>query len=170
MDDLHAAVYDLVQRFVERQRLPYEVIKKYRPHWLDRTQPRPGKEYASITQWGYWGDDKEWKYFLHGVGCLLTQVITQEVIDWDCPNLYCFDQYSFARWLHWFLSQNPSDQSVFTLLPKMDEQGDDFRNRIIEILAKLHQLGKLRDYPGHAKRYELLIEENRSEAVGYEAK
>jgi hypothetical protein len=158
MDDLHAAVYDLVKRFVERQRLPYEVIKKYRPHLVGIIRPRPSKEYLIATFKGYWGDNNEWKYRLHGGGCHLTHTITEEVIGWDSPDLRRFDPYWFTDWLSWILKQDTDFPCPSVVLATVSEQGDDFRKRVFEILAKLHQLGKLGDYPDRTNRYELLIE------------
>jgi hypothetical protein len=106
MDTLSAAIYHLIERFVQRQQLPLEVIQKFRPHWIDSTKARPSKEYASATQLGYWGQDNEWAYFLHGRGCQLTHTITGEIVEWDAPDPYRFDPYWFARWLAWFLKQN----------------------------------------------------------------
>ena len=58
-----------------------------------------------VPQSGVWrdGDQNEWRYFLHGGGCLLTNRITKEPIDWDCPNRLAFDSGFFCRHLAWQL-------------------------------------------------------------------
>lgn len=93
VDTLSSAVYLLLERFIQRQQLAFDVIQKFRPHLIDPTKRRPTKEYASATQWGYWGQDNEWNYFLHGVGCRLIHAITGEPIDWDVSDLDRFDPY-----------------------------------------------------------------------------
>lgn len=158
LDALQAAVYRLVQRYVQRQRLPFEVIQKYRPRWVDSTQRRPSKEYASATGWGHWGQDNEWEYVLHGIGCRLTHTITGECIDWDAPNLYRFDPNWFVgQWLAWFLQKNAEDEAASIILTALPEQGDAFRKKIFDVLEQLHQSGKLRLYPDSTNKYELIV-------------
>src|SRR5258708_35574400 len=161
MDDntqetLQAAVYRLVVRFVQRQQLPLEVILKYRPHLVDSTKRRPTKEYASATQIGHWGQDNEWDYFLHGVGCRLTHTITGEVIDWDASNVYLFDRYSLGWWRTWFLQHNSQDEAASVILVMVNEKGEVFREKIFDVLEHLRLSGKLRIYPEYANKYELI--------------
>src|SRR5690242_15998807 len=96
MNSLQTATHHLIEKFVERQKLPYEVIKKFRPYWVGLSDRRSNKEYISATGHGHWGQDNEWDYYLHGVGCKLTHKITGEVINWDASNLKHFDPYWFV--------------------------------------------------------------------------
>lgn len=59
-----------------------------------------------IPQSGIWHDDEnnEWRYFLHGSGCRLTNVETGEPIDWDCPDVKKYDTWKFMFHLIWQLS------------------------------------------------------------------
>src|SRR5262249_54021810 len=147
----------LVQRFVKRQQLPFEVMQKYRPHLLDPTQRRPSKEYARATQIGHWGQDNEWGYYLHGVGCRLTHTINGEVIDWDASNLSRFDFNWFVHWLAWFLKQNPEDAASATILASISEQGEALKKMLLVVLEELCNSGKLRRSADGYHRYELTI-------------
>lgn len=54
-----------------------------------------------IPSQGVWGDNREWSYFLHGVGCKLVHNQTGEPIEWDLPDLKVFDRWWFRNWLNW---------------------------------------------------------------------
>ena len=62
----------------------------------------------NLSQSGIWRDseDNEWRYFLHGGGCRLTNTKTGEPIDWDCPDVNSFDRYKFFYHLEWQLSSS----------------------------------------------------------------
>lgn len=59
-------------------------------------------------QRGYWGENGEWKYFLHGGGCRLTHRQTGERIEWDAGDLNTFNVDWFVAYLQRLLFQ-PSD-------------------------------------------------------------
>ena len=52
---------------------------------------------------GVWQDKhgENWKYLLHGGGCLLINQATNEPIDWDCPSTIHFDAFKFCSHLKW---------------------------------------------------------------------
>jgi hypothetical protein len=163
-DTLLSSVYFFIERFVQRQQLCLEVIQEYRPHFLDPTKHRPTKEYASATQLGDWGPNREWKYFLHGGGCRLTHTITGEMIDWDAPDLYRFDQYSFVIWLDWSLKQNlffrqpEEERAILTISAMINQQNERiFRKEIFEVLEQLSQQGKLLSFSDRTNRYKLIV-------------
>ena len=164
MDTLPAAVYLLIERFVQRQPLTFEAIQKLRPYLIDSTQRLPNEEDFSAAQLGYWGQDNEWKYFLYGGGCRLTHTITGEVFDWDAPDLNRFDAYSFMRWLAWFLKQNVffrdpvEDEAVSIIATMVYEQSEEaFRKKILDVLQQLHQEGKLRRFSDRTNKYGLIV-------------
>ena len=81
-----------------------------------RTSPEPENAYVrklfqvakraserNLSQIGTWRDSEnnEWRYFLHGGGCRLTNLGTGEPIDWDCPNVNSYDKYKFFYHLEW---------------------------------------------------------------------
>ena len=89
-----------------------------------------------LPQKGIWKDknNDEWKYFLHGGGCLLTNVHTGERINWNCPNVLAFDLWFFLDHLEWQL-KSPDRKDKFqntrywiqtlagTLISEMIEEG-----------------------------------------------
>ena len=69
----------------------------------------------NLPQSGVWKDTQqnEWRYFLHGTGCFLTNLRTDEPIDWNCPDVNSYDTDKFLNHLIWQLS---SPQRAETLL------------------------------------------------------
>ena len=59
-----------------------------------------------VPQQGVWYDQQgqEWIYYFHGMGCQITNVLTQEIIDWDCPNVAAVDPFFFEAHLRWQLT------------------------------------------------------------------
>jgi hypothetical protein len=153
---LQTEVYTLIERFVQRQQLPLEVIQKFRPYLIDPIKRRPtDKEYIRATQIGHWGQDDEWDYFLHGGGCKLTHTVTGEVIEWDAPHLQHFDPSWFVNWLMWFINSHKDDGDLLiksVLLNNPDRF--EFQRKAFDILEQLHQAGKIRHLG--VTRYELL--------------
>ena len=87
--NLQSAVLALVQQYVNRQQLVSAIIHELRPDlvimseqnertlaWLERLKEQQGLV-ASTPQKGYWGANQEWKYFFHGGGCGLIQVLPE---------------------------------------------------------------------------------------------
>lgn len=70
-----------------------------------------------VSRKGVWRDVtyQDWNYHLHGGGCLLQNIQTQEPLDWDCPNPKAFDSYFFARHLDWRLNTNQADEDISNL-------------------------------------------------------
>lgn len=59
-----------------------------------------------LSQSGIWIDSEnnDWRYFLHGKGCRLVNVKTEEPIDWDCPDVNKYDRWKFMFHLMWQIS------------------------------------------------------------------
>ena len=71
----------------------------------------------NISQSGIWKDSEnnEWRYFLHGGGCCLTNLQTDEPIDWDCPDTNSYDRYKFFYHLEWQLtSSERAEKLIFS--------------------------------------------------------
>lgn len=69
----------------------------------------------NLSQDGIWRDSEqnEWRYFLHGGGCRLTNIKTREPIDWDCPDVNSYDRWKFMFHLQWqLLSQERAGKLV----------------------------------------------------------
>jgi hypothetical protein len=62
----------------------------------------------NISQGGTWKDSEnnEWRYFLHGGGCRLTNLETGEPIDWDCPDTNSYDKHKFFYHLEWQMTSS----------------------------------------------------------------
>jgi hypothetical protein len=86
----------------------------------------------NLSQSGIWRDGKknEWRYFLHGGGCRLTNSATGEPIDWNCSNVMLYDKYFFIRHLNWQISF-PDRSKNFTLLQGLEK--DKLESLIDEI-------------------------------------
>jgi len=165
MNPRQAAVYSLIQLFVQRQTLVRDVIRKFRPKLLDPTQPWPSREYIQATSQGYWGPDNEWTYYLHGSGCRLIHTTTHERVEWNAPDLLCFDPWWLFYWSVWWLQAHASDPRTQTLLAllKIDRsltyKNEELRRVMFDILQQLQQMGGLRPCPDYPHNYELLNSE-----------
>jgi len=88
-----------------------------------------------LPQSGIWRDSEnnEWRYFLHGSGCRLTNVNTGEPIDWDCPDVNKYDKWKFMFHLMWQLSSSERGGKLISthnwisasLDPLLDKIGND---------------------------------------------
>jgi hypothetical protein len=153
---LQQAIYDLIEQFVQRQRIPCEVIKQYRPHLIDEITPHSVSLRDSHK--GFWGESNEWKYSLYGGGCRVTHVETQETIGWDAPDLLRFDRYWFVDWVHWYLKYNSQDKIALPLLfLVIDKSVEDRERDTFEILNQLYRLNKLEYNPERTNKYKLTL-------------
>ena len=126
LDSGQAAFLILVRRFVERQKLVYQVMEEIRPDKLmfvrmyEQHQGKPTEEdfsaYSEYAKWfvetpqgGWWG---EWVYFFHGAGCRLMNILTGEPIDWEAPDVDRFDRFFFSDYLKWAFKRNAADPVV----------------------------------------------------------
>ncbi len=153
------AVYSLVKEFVQRQSLVYDALKDIRPDFVgvtDEERRRPSKDYIRATQKGNWGKNKEWTYYIHGGGCALTHAITGEPIEWDAPDLHRFDPYWFVNWVKWRVRQNAAAEIVGAISSRIEDQDEEFRKFIFDILGQLSRLGLLRYHPERTNMYELV--------------
>ena len=76
----------------------------------------------NLSQSGVWRDNEnnEWRYFLHGGGCRLTNIKTGEPIDWDCPDVNSYDRHKFSYHLEWQLS-SPERAEKFILTRNLEK-------------------------------------------------
>lgn len=83
-----------------------EIAKSADPYIQKMLQLALRATERKLSQSGIWYDNEknEWKYFLHGSGCRLTNVKTGEPIDWDCPDVNRYDTWKFMFHLMWQLS------------------------------------------------------------------
>jgi hypothetical protein len=163
-DHLQTAVHNLIKRFVERQSVVLEAMRDLRPDTIMRLERRGSpkvwaelrRAYAREPNIGYWGENNEWKYRIHGLGCHLTHTITGEVIGWDVGSLKRFDWHWFVDYLEWLLKTDDEDNNVKTIksaLQSHDINRDSLRAFILPVLEQLEEAGVIRAR-GH--RYILL--------------
>jgi hypothetical protein len=92
---------------------------------------------------GYWGDNNEWQYFLHGGGCRLIHTVTGEPINWNATTVERFDKFWFLDYLLWLFANDPTDAAVATLQPIAPHDAASMRDFTFVLLEQLSQLGKL---------------------------
>ena len=103
MTPIQSSIYELIKVYVDRQSLVLEALRELRPDFIIRVEGRISQQftrdewhtfvrkYASQLGIGFWGENDEWAYRLHGIGCHLTHTITGEIIGWDLGSLKRFD-------------------------------------------------------------------------------
>ena len=91
-----------------------------------------------VSQLGTWRDSTgtEWRYFLHGPGCLLTNTHTHEKINWNCPNALSFDPYFFLDHLEWQLASSKRRHNLKTLQSWIGEKGSSTVIGLIEEMVE----------------------------------
>jgi len=152
---IHVAILTLVQGYVERQAIVLTSMQQlhspvfilsYSDEWTDELidQYRQAVEDAAhIPQRGYWGDNNEWQYFLHGGGCRLIHTLTGEPLNWDAPKVERFDKFWFLDYLVWLLTNDSTDTAVVVLQPEWPRDSDAQREFTFTLLEQLYQCGKL---------------------------
>lgn len=159
MNSIQLAVHSLVSSFVQRQKLVLAALSEIRPDLLDMVgekRVRPTKEYIKLTQSGYWGEDKEWRYFIHGRGCRLIHTVTKEPIEWDAPDVQRFDPYWFVNWVDWLLTQEDKSEHIRIIKTQCkDQHNEDVKTLVFNVLDQLQQAGVLLLHPDRTNQYEL---------------
>ncbi len=151
MDDLNPiqqAIYNLIQRFVGRQKIVLEAMLDYyyEPDMWRDGAPRAWsiihKQYGLKSPLGIWEKDGEkWEYFLHGAGCRLTNLQTHEYLNWDAPNLQRFDRSWFLDWMHWYINDPDHVKGGEDVFNNFPPDREDLRKFVYEILSQIEQAG-----------------------------
>ncbi len=100
----------VILMYVERQAIVKTALQELCPEIIEYKLTNDHDKYMDFLSTphpnrrssGFWGDQKQWDYFVHGFGCWLTHTITGEPIDWDAPDVNVFDYYKFERYAIWF--------------------------------------------------------------------
>ena len=102
-------LYTVLLLFVQRQRIVYDLLKELRPDLFLDFYRTPEKEffaarekYFRTPRQGAWGQDEVWEFFIHGKGCRIIHLVTQERIEWDTPDPLVFDRHWFTNYINWF--------------------------------------------------------------------
>lgn len=118
-------VHNLVEHFLERQRIIIEAMCDLRPDLitsigidkllnldvsdnLDNFRSRRKK--GEISQRGIW--NTQWEYYLHGHGVRLENIFTGEPLDWDVGHPRSFDRYRFLVHLDWRTKAFPNNSQI----------------------------------------------------------
>ena len=151
LNSYQSAIWALVNRYLARQVVVCSALKELRPDILILAEGKRSVDellqarasYAKAPQSGLWGKDNEWRYFVHGKGCKLTHIITNEPLEWDAPDLTAFDKWWFVNYLEWLIRFKPNDASVRVTVAQMNDEKTDIRESVFEILEQLLTLGLL---------------------------
>lgn len=156
LNSIELAIYTLVKRFVQRQAIVLEALKELRPDFFMETTDENVAiilAYRRSSQIGYWGEGKQWEYFIHGRGCRLIHTITGEPVEWDVYDLNTFNQDWFVHHLEWLLKQTYQDESLTQvnvwleneLKPSASESNRycQLRELILPLLEQLRDSGLL---------------------------
>ncbi len=157
LSSLEASMLSLVKLFVERQAIVLDTMRDLRPDIIMQIEKRDNSEFwAGWTResWqafvlenirkpatGYWGDNNEWAYFLHGGGCRLTHTKTGEIIQWDAGSLRRFDWHWFVDYLNWLLKgrfeNNEDVRRVKLALHYVEVNDDEWTQQVADHRLKL---------------------------------
>ena len=166
-DELQSAIYRLLKRFVSRQVLALRAIEEMRPHFiLIAKRERPIEEILTemlneikrpqAPQSGYTGDNNEWEYFFHGGGCQLTHTVTQEIIDWDAPDVKTFDRFWFLNWLEWLLDYEATNEDAAIVQKAFDSYNGTFREFVFEQIRQYEESGLIKRSGSSRNKYMLI--------------
>ena len=156
MQETTSLIYKLLAKFVDRQSIVLEAMRDLRPDLIMPIEEQGTPElwsqlkrkYAQKDGRGYWGDNDEWVYRLHGIGCHLTHTITGELIGWDVnANMDAFDPHWFIDWVYWLIGYDSESQEVLWLKKELGQDTvnrDDLRAYIKSLLGELVDLEIIR--------------------------
>ena len=164
MDELQSAIYRLLKRFVSRQVLNLRAVEEMRPQFMvmaRRDAPteellRAMQDQPDSPERGYTGDNNQWSYVFHGLGCRLTHTITQEVIDWDAPDVNAFDAWFFLKWLEWLLKYEADSEDAVIVQKAFDSHGGEFWDFVRERIQHLEEAGLIMQSEQYRNKYTLL--------------
>ncbi|MBN1287057.1 MAG: hypothetical protein JXB47_16775 [Anaerolineae bacterium] len=123
-DEFVEIVRNLIAYFVERQRFVALAMLDLHPRALamgDKTclgvrlhpylkADDERRDNGTYAQLGVWKND--WKHWVHGLGCRLTNIHTGEPIEWDAPDLRTFTLDWFWEHLKWRWEHDTEDPYV----------------------------------------------------------
>lgn len=168
VNDLQVAVHSLIKKYCDRQSIVLDALRDLRPDMVMRLEGNiSGSEYTEMRLKyakepgrGYWGNDNEWAYRLHGIGCHLTHTQTGEIIGWDIGSLRRFDFNWFVDHLKWSCQFDAFDPDVEVVRSKLYPNSKDLRqlrDLITEVFIQLSDTGYIK--PARESHRFILIRE-----------
>lgn len=178
LTELQTTVLSLAKKFAQRQSVVLEAMRDLRPDLTkDHERIETQEEWIAFKREimkkpnpGYWGENSEWEYILHGPGCRLTHVYTGEVIEWDFGELNSFNIDWFSKHLQSLLIHDVYHEALLfmkSILPDAERinelSEDDFMQQLWEwrkqhiepVLEQLCELGYLKK--GNSYSYTLMM-------------
>lgn len=153
LNKIQLTILRLLETFITRQYLVFTAMQEIAPDKLYdipramieseidgvlRHIPKPRPDYC--------GSNNEWKVWVHGIGCKLTNVESGEPIEWDAPDTQVFDAYWFSNWLTWHLKNSePTDATTALLTRHLAETDSDVKTLVFETVNQLLKAGILLD-------------------------
>jgi hypothetical protein len=152
VDHLETAIHSSIKRFVERQSIVLAAMRDLRPDMFMVHEFKGSQEewielrmkYLRQPATGYWGENNEWAYRLHGEGCHLTHTITGEIIGWDVSDLKTFDWHWFVDHLVWLLDtdfENDDLKTLRSVLKSSEVNRGVLKKFVLPILYQLEEAG-----------------------------
>lgn len=144
-------IYSLIKRYIDRQKIVQNAMIDLRPdlvvlaNGLNQTEEilNLSKKHLNIPQNGYWGDNQEWLYYIHGFGCKLTNASSGEPIEWDAPDILIFDRFWFVNNLRWYMVRYSKNKDVIALSSRVVKSGREMQEVIFDIIDRLKTSGSL---------------------------
>ena len=164
---MESHLHNQIVKYIYRQKIVLSAMRDIRPDLVMRTRgegiPKDHKkitrDYIRSSQLGFWGKENEWEYFIHGIGCRLKHIKTQEPIDWDSGDLRRFDLSWFISHLEWSIIHESENKDVSVIKDYLDQSGGSLQDVIKSQIEILRSRGILSESDGQ-QRYTLLsIEE-----------
>ncbi|HRF97836.1 MAG TPA: hypothetical protein PLZ51_21660 [Aggregatilineales bacterium] len=126
----------LLREYISRQQLVYEAIQELRPDFFivhDKSISNEDvlkvvRQYQKVPFRGTWQKYGTWEYYIHGIGCRLTNLVSGEIIEWDIPHITHFERLWFMNWVNWVRKANHTYQSlseevVYDLFNQLEQDG-----------------------------------------------
>ncbi len=155
VDRVQSILHTIIERYTQRQSIVLDAMRDLRPDMIlplegkvhPQTRAELRRKYIYAPHRGLWGENQEWEYRLHGIGCHLTHVTTGEVIGWDVGSLKRFDWNWLVNYIIWLLKAEKNTAEMQTIRTKFQDSVDDvekLRRDILPILQELESNGILR--------------------------
>ncbi|MDX2075636.1 MAG: hypothetical protein SFZ02_04350 [bacterium] len=126
----------LLREYIARQQLVYEILQELRPYFFlahdksvsNEDLTKALNQYIRSPSTGIWQKYGTWKYYIHGAGCRLTNLISGEILEWDTPHITHFERLWFMNWVNWVKKANHTYQSlsedmVYDLFAQLEQDG-----------------------------------------------
>jgi len=123
MDDFRHLITNLILFYIRRQSIVSRALLDISPRhllmvndddfrkilqpYIELYEEKVSMMSQPNLQSGVWG---EWRYWIHGIGCKLVHIRTQEPLEWDTPDLYGFRFDWF--WVHFLWRYENDKQDV----------------------------------------------------------